>query len=187
MISGVLVLAFQIASKCRRGWQIKIPEAALPDLRRWKWCGMVIWPSPKACFADFRRTEPAALSKVVMRGNKVLHNPVGSCLRDFVLARINYFGGGAVQIAPGAPSLIHSVTPAELESIRSGQTRCASCRFERGRSVPRGIRRRYARGRILVRPPQLGRGAGLGARNGRTRQRVVLFERTKSCWTWEKT
>jgi hypothetical protein len=121
-----------------------------------------------------------------MRGNEVLHDPIGSPLSNFVLARINYFAGGAVQIAPGAPSLIHSVTPAELGSRRCGQTRCASCRSERGRSVPRGIRRRYARGRISVRRPQFGRDAGLGARNCRTTQRAVLFEMTKSCWTWEE-
>ena len=42
--------------------------------------------------------------------------------------------------------------------------------------MPRGIRRRYVRGRISVRLRQFGRGDGLGARNCRTRQRVVLFE-----------
>jgi len=48
--------------------------------------------------------------------------------------------------APAAPALIDSITPAELESIRSGQTRCASCRSERGRSEPRGTRRRPRNG-----------------------------------------
>lgn len=123
---------------------------------------------------------------IVMLRDELLYDSIGSCLCDLVLARVNYFAGRAVQIAPGTPSLIYSVTPAELGSRRCGQTRCASCRSERGRSVPRGIRRQYARGRTSVRLPQFGRGAGLDARNGRTRQRVVLFEMRKSCWTWEK-
>jgi hypothetical protein len=37
-----------------------------------------------------------------MCGNEVLHDPIGSGFRDFVLSRVNYFAGGAVQIAPGA-------------------------------------------------------------------------------------
>jgi hypothetical protein len=104
--------------------------------------------------------------------------------QSLVLTRINYFVGGTVNIAPGAPSLIHSITPAEVGSRRSGQTRCASCRSERERSVPRGIRRRYAHRRISARPRQFGRCDGSGGRNCRTKRPVVLFE--MSCWTYRR-
>jgi hypothetical protein len=96
-----------------------------------------------------------------------------------------YFAGGAGEIAPGAPSLIHSVTPAELESRRSGQTRCASCRSERERSLLRDIRRRHAHGRISARQPQFGRGDGSDTRNYRRGQPADLFE--MSCWTYRQT